>query len=82
MSDIPVSNTQYIIEAPGPYYLGARHLGDYAFFWSDRKQDAIVFLHYHNADMVMMAVRQLAPHLFVFEKALRNAGVISFKLGE
>ena len=54
----------WVIEMQGPVYLSARQLGGYEFYWTADVQSAIRFFEGAQADMVMMAVRQLRPDLF------------------
>lgn len=71
-----MSDFRWLIEAPGQNYLGARHLGNYQFFWTRDHHAALAFREETQADMTMMAVRELAPALFDFEKTLGNAKAV------
>lgn len=62
-----MANFAWLIEAPGPSYLSARKLGSiYEFFWSNNHDQGIRFLNGTQADLVMMAVREMAPQLFAW----------------
>lgn len=63
----------WLIEAPGPYYLGTRTIGISEFFWTPDANSAVRFMSESQADGVMMAVRQMAPQLFTFALTLRDA---------
>jgi hypothetical protein len=54
----------WVIEMQGPAYLSAHHLGGYEFYWTENHYDAIRFTTREQADLVMMAVRQLRGDLF------------------
>ena len=56
--------TRWLIEMQGPAFLGVRHLGGYEFFWTEEVNQALWFLDRAQADLVMMAVRQLRGDLF------------------
>lgn len=56
--------TWWLIEMQGPSYLSARHLGGYEFHWDNDANKAIRFINQEQADLVMMAVRQMRPELF------------------
>lgn len=56
--------TAWLIEMQGSSWLGARHLGGYEFYWTSDPYKAIQFVTKEQADLVMMAVRQLRPDLF------------------
>lgn len=68
-----MSDFRWLIEAPGQRYLAVRHVGDYHFHWTQEHNEAIVFRSEDHADKIMMAVRQLAPATFDFERTLGNA---------
>ena len=57
-------DTWWLIEMQGPAYLSARHCGGYEFFWTDDVYKAIRFAFRDQADLTMMAVRQLRGDLF------------------
>lgn len=64
----------WLIEAPGPRYLAARKVTtSHDFVWHADAALAVRFHSEDQADLVMMAVRQLAPDLFGFERTLGNA---------
>jgi NDP-sugar pyrophosphorylase family protein len=64
----------WLIEAPGPNYLAARKVTtSYDFVWNTDANSAIRFYSEQQADMTMMAIRQLSPHLFGFECTVGNA---------
>jgi hypothetical protein len=54
----------WVVEMQGPAYLSARHAGGYEFCWTDDHSKAIRFPTREQADLVMMAVRQLRGDLF------------------
>ncbi len=68
-----MTDFSWLIEAPGPYYLGARKVGRYEFFWTDNPSRATRFMSAEQADGVMMAVRELKPDMFAFAVNLRDA---------
>ncbi len=53
----------WLIEMPGAY-LSARRLGGYEFFWTTEPNLALRFHDKDQADLAMMAIRQLRPELF------------------
>ena len=60
--------TYWVIQN-GPWQFAVQHIGGYEFCWADpeRMPDGKVILHFHSqheADMTMMAVRQLRGDLF------------------
>jgi hypothetical protein len=64
----------WLIEAPGQRYLATRKVTtSHEFVWSQDYLAAIRFHSEEQADSVMMAVRQLAPDLFGFERTIGNA---------
>ena len=63
----------WLIEAPGQNYLAARKLAGYEFHWTVDHNKALRFFSKEQADLVMMAVRQLAPSLFAFAVNLGDA---------
>lgn len=66
----------WLIEAPGQRYLAARHVGDYHFHWTQDHDAALRFHCKTQCDAAMMAIRQLAPALFDFERTLGNAAPV------
>lgn len=54
----------WLIEMQGPSYLSVRHAGGYEFFWTDDPYKALRFFDREQADLTMMAVRQLRGDLF------------------
>lgn len=83
-----MNDFRWLIEAPGPRYLGVRHLTGasmYDFQWTPDYNAALFFKSQEQADLTMMAVRQLANDaprdsafglLFAFESSLGNAKAI------
>lgn len=66
--------TAWLIEAPGPRYLGTREIGhSNSFYWTADANAATRFADAKQADGVMMAVRQLEPSLFAFAVLLGDA---------
>lgn len=54
----------WLIEMQGPAYLAAKTCGGHEFCWTADPLKGIRFCSYDQANMVMMAVRQLVPELF------------------
>lgn len=54
----------WAIEMQGPAYLTVRHAGGYEFCWTEDIHKALRFENREQADLVMMAVRQLRGDLF------------------
>lgn len=71
-----MTDFRWLIEAPGQRYLAVRKVGGYEFYWTQDHNAALVFRSEGPADLTMMAVRQLAPQLFDFERTLGNAKAI------
>lgn len=71
-----MTDFRWLIEAPGPRYLAARKLGNYEFHWTQDHNAAIAFRSEAQADMTMMAIRDLAPELFAFERTIGNAKAV------
>ncbi len=63
----------WLIEAPGPHYLGCRKLGKHEFYWTKAHDKALRFHSQEQADLVMMAVRESEPRLFDFAANLEDA---------
>jgi len=64
----------WLIEAPGQRYLSAVKIGNaYAFKWTEDYLRALRFCNSEQADLTMMALRQLDPELFGFAKTLGDA---------
>lgn len=68
-----MTDFSWLIEAPGPHYLGTRKIGRHEFFWTDNPSQATRFMSAPQADGVMMAVRELNPDMFAFSVNLRDA---------
>lgn len=68
----------WLIEAPGTRYLGARQcpIAYYEFHWTQDHNAALRFRTEQDADLTMMAIRQLAPKLFGFAETLGDARAI------
>jgi hypothetical protein len=68
----------WLVEAPGQKYLAARQipLSREEFHWTSDHNAALRFVSREQADMTMMAVRQLAPHLFGFAVTLGEARAV------
>jgi hypothetical protein len=67
---------RWLIEAPGPRYLGVRHLTGvhtYDFVWVEDHNAALAFKTQEQADLTMMAVRQMNRDLFAFAATLGDA---------
>ncbi len=71
-----MTDFRWLIEAPGQRYLAARKLGNHEFHWTQDHDKAIAFRSEAQADMTMMAIRDLAPSLFDFERTLGNAKAV------
>jgi hypothetical protein len=54
----------WVIEMHSASYLGVRKLGCYEFFWTTDHRKALRFKDEEQADLLMMAVRELRPDLF------------------
>lgn len=67
---------RWLIEAPGPRYLAVRELGGFQFYWTASHDEALCFKSERQADLTMLAIRDLVPMLFDFEKNLGNAKAI------
>ena len=63
----------WMIEAPGPHYLRTRKVPGPSFTWTKDPNEGLRFASKEQADGVLMAVRELEPELFDFEKNLGNA---------
>lgn len=63
----------WLVEAPGPHYLGVRKLPGYEFYWTPDVNKALRFTTKHDADFTSMAVRALAPQLWAFATTLGEA---------
>lgn len=68
-----MTNFAWLIEAPGPNYLGTRKLGKYEFYWTRDHNKALRFYSKQQADDAMMAVRELDENLFGFAETLGEA---------
>jgi len=67
---------RWLIEAPGPRYLGVGHLTGadmYDFVWVADHNAALAFKTQGQADLTMMAVRQMNRELFAFAATLGEA---------
>ena len=64
----------WLVEAPGPRYLGTREIGHQtSFYWTADAVKAVRFFSREQADGVMMAVRELNPDLWAFARNLGEA---------
>lgn len=67
-------NFAWVIEAPGPRYLSVRRLGGiggmHDFVWSSEHQQAIRFMSEQQADLTMMAIRDMDRRINGFDKGL------------
>jgi hypothetical protein len=69
-----MTDFRWLIEAPGQRYLATRKITtSHTFHWTEDHNQAVYFRSSEQADGVMMAVRQLAPSLFEFERTIGNA---------
>jgi hypothetical protein len=59
-----MTQSWWLIEMLGPCYLAVRQLGGYEFYWSREHSEGIRFADRGQADMAMMAIRQLRGDLF------------------
>lgn len=66
----------WLIEAPGARYLGVRHVGRYEFYWTEDHAKALRLGDETQADLTMMAVRDLKPDLFAFTALLGDAKAV------
>lgn len=71
-----MSDFRWLIEAPGLRYLSVRKLAGHDFHWTRDHDAALCFKDQQQADYTLMALRQLAPPLFDFEKTLGNASAV------
>lgn len=71
-----MTDFRWLIEAPGQRYLAAHKVGSYEFHWTQDHNAALAFRSEDQADMTMMAIRQLAQSLFDFERTLGSAKAI------
>lgn len=63
----------WLIEAPGQHYLAVRAVAGNKFFWVQDHGAALRFFSEEQADLAMLAIRQLDPELFGFAKTLGEA---------
>jgi len=64
----------WLVEAPGPRYLGTREISHQtSFYWTADAAKAVRFFSREQADGVMTAVRELNPDLFAFARNLGEA---------
>ena len=69
----PTSEYGWLIEAPDGHYMAVHKLGRHEFYWT-RDHDKALRFHTHNqAELTMMAVREMAPNLFGFALNLGEA---------
>lgn len=59
-----MNQTWWLIEGPGPCYLGVRQLGGYEFYWTADVFKGLKFSDREQGDMAMMCIRQLRGDLF------------------
>jgi len=72
-----MTDFRWLIEAPGQKYLAVRKIGGSKnFHWSADHNDALCFKSEQQADMTMMAIRELAPDLFGFAVTLGDARAV------
>jgi hypothetical protein len=72
-----MSDFAWLIEAPGPRYLAPRKITtSHDFTWHGDANFALRFHSEEQADLTMMAIRQIAPDLFGFERTLGNAKAV------
>jgi hypothetical protein len=71
-----MADFRWLIEAPGARYLAPRNVGGYDFHWTQDYNEALAFRDEGQADLTMMAIRQLAPSLFDFERTIGNAKAV------
>jgi len=68
----------YLIEAPGPHYLGVKSVNNVTeFHWTPSAEYAIAFVREKQARLVLAALRLLCPRLFEFAVVLREPKVVS-----
>lgn len=68
---------RWLIEAPGQWYLSVSKLGQtHEFKWTQYHNRALCFRSFEQADMTMMAVRDLKPSLFGFATTLGDAKAV------
>lgn len=72
-----MSDFRWLIEAPGQRYLAVRKLGcSHDFHWTGNHDEALCFKSEQQADLTMMAIRELAPDLFGFARTLGDARAV------
>jgi hypothetical protein len=64
---------RWLIEAPGQRYLAVRKLAVHEFHWTQDHNKALYFKSQEQADLTMMALRDLMPSLFGFAVTLGDA---------
>lgn len=69
----PSEDFAWLIEAPGQHYLAARAVAGHKFHWTHDHGAALRFCSEEQADIAMMAIRELDPELFGFAKMLGEA---------
>jgi len=65
-----MSDFRWLIEAPGARYLAARKLGNHEFHWTQDHNEAIAFRTEAQADITMMAIRDINRQINGFDKGL------------
>lgn len=73
VEDAPCEGFAWLIEAPGPHYLAARAVAGHKFHWTQDHGVALRFFSEEQADIAMMAIRELDPTLFGFAETLGEA---------
>jgi hypothetical protein len=72
-----MNDFRWLIEAPGTKYLAVRRIKTMAdFVWTSDHNTALAFRTKEQADDLMMAVRDLKPDIFGFERTLGNAAPV------
>jgi len=72
-----MSEFAWLIEAPGPNYLGVVSIGQqHSFCWRPDHAKATRFYSEEQADAMMMAIRRACPELFAFAVLLGEAKAV------
>lgn len=72
-----MSAFRWLIEAPGQQYLTACKIGSsYTFKWTKDHLKALRFMNEEQADITMMAIRELDRELFGFAATLGDAKTV------
>jgi len=83
-----VQKTLWVIVAPGNSYLSTQECANfsqrvYAFCWDKRPSEALLFVSKDQATIMYNCIRELANHLFTFEKieGMSKCSIIEYPSG-